>query len=154
MRGNQFRRRHFRRLLGWWPSLWMFGDEYSIRPKYLFNNKEANIRIIHKHLNLLSKASYTIKDNLKDKLIYFSIFSDQCSSFQLLKKQGEQKKKSFPHLTPNISPSIPTYLTHPISLSITEKQFRWTIFKICHIISPFFVSKKMDYREIEVQWWG
>jgi hypothetical protein len=76
MRGNQFRRRHFRGLLGWWPSLWMFGDEYSIRPKYLFNNKEANIRIIHKHLNLLSKASYTIKDNLKDKLIYFSIFSD------------------------------------------------------------------------------
>jgi hypothetical protein len=69
-------------------------------------------------------------------------------------KQGEQKRKGFPHLTPNISPSIPTYLTHPISLSITEKQFRWTIFKICHIISPFFVSKRMDYMEIEVQWWG
>jgi hypothetical protein len=46
----------------------MFGDEYSIRPKYLFNNNTANIRIKHKHLNFLYKASYTIKYKSKEQV--------------------------------------------------------------------------------------
>ena len=126
MRGNQFRRRHFCRLLGWQSSLWMFGYEYSIWPKYLFNNNTANIRIRRKHLNFLSKASYTIKYKSKEQVGPLQHILVSELSIPAAGKLGEGRKRKGKKKIKRRSYSVYPWVIHSFnSVCFTRIVFRF-----------------------------
>lgn len=71
----------------------MFGYEYSIWPKYLFNSNTANIRIRRKQLNFLSKASYTIKYKSKEQVDPLQHILVSALSIPAAGKLGEAEKE-------------------------------------------------------------